>query len=531
LSVDATVGATRKAAVNASNRHRLYPGTYALTQPDKAAVIMAETGATITYGDLDRRSNQLAQLLRAKRCAAGDRVAILSDNHLRFSEMCWAANRSGLRYLPVNTRLTAPEAAFIVNDSGARALIASVDQGATAEHLRTSCPAVDTWLVTDGALQGYDSYDDAIAGQPAVPLPDETEGTVMLYSSGTTGRPKGILRPLSGLPPGATMLGHDTRVSNAYELAGDSIVLIPSPLYHSMGVHRLMMAQSLGATVVVMTKFNPETALAAIETHHVTHAAWVPTMLVRLLRLEPSVRDRYDLSSMVAASVGSAPCPDWVKEATIGWWGPILTETYGGSEGMGLTRITSEEWLTHRGSVGRPVYGEPRIVLPDGAEAAVGQEGVIYFADGRPFEYYRDPDKTASVRNDKGWTTLGDIGRMDVDGYLYVTDRAVDLVITGGSNVYPREVEDVLLRHPAVEDVAVIGVPDDTFGEQVKAVVQLRPGFRPDGDLGAEIIEFCRQAIARYKCPRSVDFIDQLPRYDTGKLYKRRLRERYEADQ
>jgi long-chain acyl-CoA synthetase len=514
--------------VDSSTQHRLYPGTYAATQPDKAAVIMAETGATVTYAELDSRSNQLAHLLRRKGCAIGDRVAILLDNHVRFAEMCWAANRSGLRYLPVNTRLTPSEAAFIVNDSGARAMITSIDQKATAEQLRLSCPSVQTWLVADGAVDGYDSYEDAIGAEVATPLPDETEGTVMLYSSGTTGRPKGILRPLSGQAPGATMLGHDNRVSNAYELSPDSVVLIPSPLYHSMGVHRLMMTQSLGATAVVLAKFKAETALAAIEAHRVTHAAWVPTMLVRLLRLDPGGRDGYDLSSMVAASVGSAPCPDWVKEAAIAWWGPIITETYGGSEGMGLTRITSEEWLAHRGSVGRSVYGEPRILLADGAEAPTGTDGVIYFANGRPFEYHQDPAKTASVRNEQGWTTLGDIGHIDEDGYLYVTDRAVDLIITGGTNVYPREIEDVLLRHPAVEDVAVIGVADDTYGEAVKAVVQLRPGFAPDAALGDEMIEFCRKAIARYKCPRSVDFVEALPRYDTGKLYKRRLRERYD---
>ena len=515
--------------MNTRTQHRLYPATYAVTQPDKPAVVMAETGAIVTYSELERRSNRLAHLLRANRCATGDRVAILLDNHVRFAEMCWAANRSGLRYLPVNTRLTPAEAEFIVNDSGARALITSAAQRTTAEHLRSSCPSVESWLVADGVLAGYESYEEAIAAQPDTPLADETEGTVMLYSSGTTGRPKGILRPLSGQPPGATMLGHDNRVSNAYELTADSVVLIPSPLYHSMGVHRLMMAQSLGATVVVLAKFTPETALSAIETYRVSHAAWVPTMLVRLLRLEPAVRDSYDLSSMVAASVGSAPCPDWVKAAAIEWWGPIITETYGGSEGMGLTRITSEEWLSHRGSVGRSVYGQPRVMLADGREAPAGTDGVIYFAEGRPFEYHQDPAKTASVRNQQGWTTLGDIGHIDDDGYLYVTDRAVDLIITGGANVYPREVEDVLLRHPAVEDVAVIGVADDTYGEAVKAVVQLRAGVEPEAGVADSIIEFCRQAIARYKCPRSVDFVDELPRYDTGKLYKRRLRERYGA--
>jgi acyl-CoA synthetase (AMP-forming)/AMP-acid ligase II len=504
---------------------RLYPGTYAETEPEKPAFIVAETGSAVTYADLDRRSVQLARLLRSRGCRPGDRVAILLGNHLRYAEVCWAAYRSGLHFVPVNTRLTAAEADFIVNDSGAVAVITSIDRVHRAGPLRPTCPRVRTWLMTDGVIDGYEPFDEAIFEQPSTPLPDETEGAVMLYSSGTTGRPKGIMRPLSGQPPGTTIMGHDTRVSTAYDLTGDSVVFIPSPLYHSMGVHRLMMAQSLGATVVAMRKFDAEAALAAVEAHGVTHAAWVPTMFVRLLRLDPAVRARYDLSSMVAASVGSAPCPPWVKQSMIDWWGPIITEIYGGSEGMAMTRITSEEWLTHQGSVGRPVYGEPHILRADGTEAATGEEGVIYFAAGRPFQYHRDPAKTASVTSEHGWTTLGDIGYVDPDGYLYVTDRAADLIITGGANVYPREVEDVLLRHPAVEDVAVIGVPDDEYGEVVKAIVQLLQGRAPSASLSDDLIGFCRQAIADYKCPRVVEFVDQLPRHDTGKLYKRRLRD------
>jgi acyl-CoA synthetase (AMP-forming)/AMP-acid ligase II len=503
---------------------RLYPATYAATQPAKRAFIVAETGAAVTYAELDRRSVQLSRVLRARGCRPGDRIAILLDNHLRFAEVCWAANRSGLHYVPVNTRLTAPEVEFIVNDSGALAVITSAGQRARVEPLRSRCPSVTTWLMAEEVVDGFEPYEDDIGAEHATPLPDETEGAVMLYSSGTTGRPKGILRPLTGLPPGSTILGHDTRVSNAYDLDGDSVVFIPSPLYHSMGVHRLMMAQSLGATVVTMRKFDAEGALRAVETYRVTHAGWVPTMFVRMLRLDPAVRSRYDLSSMIAASVGSGPCPDWVKQAMIDWWGPMITEIYGGSEGMAMTRITSEDWLTHRGSVGRPVYGEPHVLRSDGSEAATGEEGVIYFASGRPFEYHGDPGKTASVRSEQGWTTLGDIGYLDSDGYLYVTDRSADLIITGGANVYPREVEEVLLRHPAVEDVAVIGVPDDEYGEVVKAIVQLRKGYEPGPAVETELSEFARQAIARYKCPRVVEFVDDLPRHDTGKLYKRHLR-------
>jgi acyl-CoA synthetase (AMP-forming)/AMP-acid ligase II len=503
---------------------RLYPATYAATQPEKSAFIVAETGEVVTYGELDRSSLQLARVLRTRGCRPGDRIAILLDNHRRFAEVCWAANRSGLHYVPVNTRLTPAEVEFIVNDSGALAVITSAGQGDRVRPLRPRCPTVATWLMSEGVVDGFESYEDVVGRESPTPLPDETEGAVMLYSSGTTGRPKGILRPLSGQPPGSTILGHDTRVSNAYDLTGDSVVFVPSPLYHSMGVHRLMMAQSLGATVVVMRKFDAEGALRAVETYRVTHAGWVPTMFVRMLRLDPAVRNRYDLSSMVAASVGSGPCPDWVKQAMIDWWGPIITEIYGGSEGMAMTRITSEDWMAHRGSVGRPVYGEPHILRADGSEAATGEEGVIYFAAGRSFEYHGDPDKTASVRSQQGWTTLGDIGYLDPDGYLYVTDRSADLIITGGANVYPREVEEALLRHPAVEDVAVIGVPDDEYGEIVKAIVQLRTGYEAGTALERELTEFSRQAIAGYKCPRVVEFVDDLPRHDTGKLYKRHLR-------
>ena len=505
----------------------VHPAAHAAVDPHRRAVVLHGTADSVSYGELDSRSLRLAQALRAAGCGVGDTIAVLLGNHPRYAEVCWAANRSGLHYVPVNTRLSDAEASFIVEDSGAKVVVTCAALAAKAEAVRAASPGPRRWLMMDGASAGMASYEEELAAHPALRLADETEGAVMLYSSGTTGRPKGILRPLSGLPPGSTMLGHDSRVSSAYELDGDSVVLIPSPLYHSMGVHRLMMATGLGATVVLLARFDAAAALDAIEAHRVTHAAWVPTMFVRFLRLDPVERSRADLSSMVAASVGSAPCPAWVKAAMIEWWGPIITEVYGGSEGMGMTRISSEEWLARPGSVGRAVYGEPRIVRADGTEAATGEDGVVYFAGGRPFEYRGDPARTASVRTEAGWTTLGDIGHLDDDGYLYLTDRAVDLIIVGGANVYPREVEDLLLGHPAVDDVAVIGLPDDEYGEQVKAVVSLRvPGAACEA-LAAELIAHCRSNIAGYKCPRSVDFVDELPREETGKLTKRRLRARY----
>lgn len=514
------------------------PASHARRWPDKPAIVMSGSGRVVTYADLDRRSNRLLRLLRDAGCRSGDHVALVMENHPNMAEVCWAAYRGGLHFTPVNWHLTPDEAAYIVRDCGASVVVASQGCLPTAADLPARCPQVRRHLMVPAALpgpggadapDGYEPYEDALAGFGDEPLGTETEGAAMLYSSGTTGRPKGVARPLSGRVPGTTIFGIDPAVASTYGMDASTVTLVPVPMYHSMGLTRLMMCTAVGATVVAMERFTAEAALAAIDRHGITMASWVPTMLIRLLRLDPAVRARYDLSSMVISNIGSGPCPSWVKPAVIDWWGPIITETYGGTEGMGMTSISALEMLERPASVGRAVFGELHIVRDDGTEAAPGETGVIYFAGGRPFEYHNDPQKTKEARDARGWATLGDIGHVDGDGYLYITDRAADVIVSGAVNIYPREVEDVLLGHPEVEDVAVIGVPNEEYGEEVKALVKPVGGATGDEGLAHRLAQHCRGSLAGYKCPRSFDFVDALPRQATGKLAKRLLREPYWA--
>jgi fatty-acyl-CoA synthase len=300
----------------------------------------------------------------------------------------------------------------------------------------------------------------------------------------------------------------------------------PAPLYHSAPLVYSMSLHRLGGTAVVMERFDPGQCLELIERYRVTHAQFVPTMFTRLLRLPRAERERYDLSSLRLVMHAAAPCPVAVKRQMLDWWGPVICEYYAGTEDIGNTFITAQEWLAHPGSVGRPMM-ECHVVGEDGRELPPGQPGVVYFAGGRPFEYHNDQAKTRSITNERGWRTLGDIGYLDADGYLYLTDRQAHMIISGGVNIYPQEAENVLAGHPAVADVAVIGVPDEEMGEMVKAVVQLVDPGAAGPELAAELLAFCRSELSAYKCPRTVDFTGELPRDPNGKLYKRLLRERY----
>jgi fatty-acyl-CoA synthase len=381
-----------------------------------------------------------------------------------------------------------------------------------------------------GELAGFERYEEVLAGQAPGPLADEREGREMLYSSGTTGRPKGVCKPLPGTAFGDPS-GAPVQIAQAIGLQGfgpDAVYLSPAPLYHSAPLVYSMCMHRLGGTVVVMDKFDPRQCLELIERHRVTHAQFVPTMFIRMLRLPASERERYDVSSLKVALHAAAPCPVAVKRQMIDWWGPIVHEYYAGTEDIGNTFITAQEWLAHPGSVGRPSL-ECHITGEDGEDLPPGQPGVVYFAGGRPFEYHNDPGKTASITNDKGWRTLGDMGFLDEDGYLYLTDRAAHMIISGGVNIYPQEAENVLASHPAVADVAVIGVPDEEMGEAVKAVVACIDPAAPGPELEAELLAYCRRELAGYKCPRTIDFTEELPRDPNGKLYKRLLRERYWA--
>jgi acyl-CoA synthetase (AMP-forming)/AMP-acid ligase II len=499
--------------------------SHAATAPERPAVVDGRTGEQVTYRELAERSTRFGHVLRGLGLAPGDHVAILLENRNEFFEVCWAAHRIGVYYTPINSHLTAAEVEYIVDDCGASVLVVGDGMAEVAAALLERCPRV-AHRISVGPLPGHASYRDLLAAAPTGPIPDEREGERMLYSSGTTGRPKGVKRPLSGGVPGTPLIVRGL-LSERMGIEAGSVFLVPAPLYHAAPIGYTMGAQRLGATVVITGRFDAEQTLALIERHRATHALFVPTNFVRLLRLPEETRKRYDLRSLRAALHGAAPCPVDVKRAMIDWWGPVLQEYYAGTEGAGMTAIGSADWLAHPGSVGTPVYGQVHIVGPDGTELPAGETGAVYFSGGVAFAYHDDPAKTAASYLDNGWNTLGDIGYLTPEGYLYLTDRRAFMVISGGVNIYPQEAENVLAGHPAVADVAVFGIPDEEMGEQVKAVVEPVDPAAAGPELAAELMAYVRSRLAGYKCPRSIDFRDRLPRADNGKLYKQVLRAEY----
>ena len=506
----------------------MHPSIHARQTPDRPACVMAGSGQTFSYRQLDEASNRLAHFFRSVGVGIGDRIALMLENHPRYFEICWAAQRAGIVYTAMSSRLTAGEAAYIVNDCGAKVFISSKALARQAEELRSQMPRVHTRLMLDDVIDGYQSYEQAVAGRPVTPVADESAGGDMLYSSGTTGRPKGVF-----VPPESTDIAYVSSLLKVcmgpWGMGVDTVYLSPGPLYHAAPLRFAMSVMRLGGTVVVMEHFDAEAFLAHVQRHRITHTQLVPTMFVRMLKLPQAQRLGHDLSSLRVAIHAAAPCPVPVKRQMIDWWGPIIWEYYAGTEGMGMTLVNSPDWLAHEGTVGRAVVGVLHICDDDGRELPVGQTGGVYFSDGKVFEYHNDPQKTAQSRNALGWTTLGDIGHMDDEGYLYLTDRKAHMIISGGVNIYPQEAENLLVTHPRVFDVAVFGVPNEEFGEEVKAVVQPRDMAEAGPSLEQELIAFCREHLSPIKCPRSVDFLAELPRHPTGKLYKRLLRDTYWA--
>jgi fatty-acyl-CoA synthase len=459
----------------------------------------------------------------------GDVIALASDNAPEAFEIYWAALRSGLYVTAVNWHLAPEEAAYIVRDSGAQVVIASAGILDLPERIGGLVPEVHHRYAFGGEVAGYESYSELLAA--AGPrLADQPRGSEMLYSSGTTGRPKGIkphLLPIQVDEPGDPFVD---LLANVFDVTSDDIYLSPAPIYHAAPLKWCASVHALGGTVVLMERFDAEKMLAATERYRVTITQVVPTMFVRMLQLPEEARKAYDVSSLRIAVHAAAPCPPDVKDAMIDWWGPILTEYYGATEMHGITLINTQEWQAKRGSVGRATLGVAHICDDDGNELPAGQVGVIYFERERvPFEYHNDPEKTTASRHPahKNWSTVGDLGYLDHDGYLFLTDRKAFMIISGGVNIYPQETENVLALHPQILDVAVIGIPDPEMGEQVKAVVQLREGATPSDELATQIIGYVRDRIAHYKAPKSVDFVDELPRTQTGKLAKRILIDRY----
>lgn len=502
----------------------MYPGAIAAVTPDKPAVIMAGSGEVVTYRRLDEESNRLAQLFRANGLKPGDHLAFMLDNHPLFLVIAWAAHRAGLYYTAISSRLQAGELAYIVENCAARAFITSAELAEVA----AAVPRVELPLMIGGVAAGYRSYEEEVAGQPPTPIADECQGADMLYSSGTTGRPKGVKPALSlaeMTEPGVLL----PLIRFLFAPTAESVYLSPAPLYHAAPLRYCMAFQKLGATVVVMERFDPEHYLAAVERHRATHTQLVPTMFIKLLKLPDERRSAHDLSSLQYAVHAAAPCPVPVKQRMLDWWGPIIHEYYAGTEGNGFLYASPADWLAHPGTVGRALLGEVRVLDEAGDELPPREHGTVYFAGGPAFEYHGDPEKTRAAQDarGRGWTTLGDIGYLDEEGLLYLTDRRSYMIISGGVNIYPQEAENVLSLHPLVADVAVFGVPDEEMGEQVKAVVQPAEQAQAGPELAAALIEYCRSRLAHYKCPRSVDFRAELPRHPTGKLYKRLLRDEY----
>lgn len=504
----------------------MHPSVHARSNPDKPAIIVAETGATISYGELDAASNRVAQLFRAHGLGHDDVVAYMLDNTPDYYGLTWGAQRAGLRYVCISSRLTQDETDYILENSGARLLVVSASLAGAAQQLTTQIER----FAMGGTIPGYATWEEAVAAMPATPVADERAGVDMLYSSGTTGRPKGVRVPLPEDPAIDATNSLVMLAAAVFQMNADSVYLSPAPLYHAAPLRWSMTVHRLGGTVVLMKKFDPEAALSFIEKYRVNSSQWVPTHFVRMLKLPDETRARYDVSSMKVAIHAAAPCPVPVKQAMIEWWGPVLFEYYAGSEGNGMTFISSADWLTHKGSVGRPILGAVHVMGEDNeTELGPNEEGCVFFESENVFEYHGDNEKTASSRNSKGWSTLGDVGKVDEEGFLYLTDRKSFMIITGGVNVYPQEIENHLVTHPAVADVAVVGGPHDDFGEEVIAVIQ--PANMADaGDaLRDDLIAYCREKLSGVKVPRRIDFMETLPRHDTGKLYKRLLRDQYWA--
>jgi fatty-acyl-CoA synthase len=495
----------------------------------KPAIILHPAGTVITFDELEARANRLAHYFRQQGLREGDAVAILMENNEHMHVVMWAARRSGLYYVPINTHLTPAEAAYIIDNSGASAIVGSAALRKVCEnlgeHLPDGLPA--TLLIADDDLDGWQRYPECVADQPDTPIDDEWEGDLLQYSSGTTGRPKGIKRALPHVPPSESPGMMSALVG--FWLHPDAVYLSPAPLYHTAPSVWSMQVQAGGITTVVLEKFDAEEALDAIQRHGVTHGQFVPVMFTRMLKLPEAVRNSYDVSSLQRVMHAAAPCPVEIKKQMIDWWGPIVDEYYASSEAIGSTLITAEDWLTHPGSVGTSMLSTIHILDEDGNELPPGEAGEIYFEGGFDFEYLNDAAKTASSRDSHGWKTVGDIGYLDDDGYLYLTDRRHHMIISGGVNIYPQEAENMLVSHPKVMDAAVFGVPDDEMGQRVKGVVQTVDPADATEAFAEELLRWLRDRLAHYKCPRSISFEAELPRTDTGKLYKQSLIEKYSA--
>ena len=498
---------------------------HAIATPNKPAFIMGATGECVTFGELDARANQVAQLLRAEGVQQGQHIAMMMKNCREFMEVMFGCMRAGVVFTPISTHLKKDETAYILNNCRAQLFIASGSLVEVAAEAAEQAPQLQRSFVIKGEKVGFSDWHAALVEQSADPIPDQSLGVPMLYSSGTTGKPKGVFRAPENIHLDAP---HPLKLAGAYYgFNADTVYLSPAPLYHAAPLHYNTLNLIQGGTSIIMERFDPEEALALIEKYKTTHSQWVPVMFVRMLKLPESVRAQYDVSSMQRAIHAAAPCPIDIKRQMIDWWGPVICEYYSSSEGVGFTIIDAEDWLAHPGSVGRPLTGIPKILDGQLQELPVGEVGQIYFAEVARFEYFDEPGKTEEAFDTRGWGTVGDMGYLDGEGYLYLTDRKNFMIITGGVNVYPAEIEGLLVTHPQVADVAVFGIPNEEFGEEVKAVVQLMNHAEATQETAAELMHWMKERLSSVKVPKSVDFMEQLPRMDNGKLYKRHLMDAY----
>lgn len=508
----------------------MYPDKYATTHPQRPVFIMASSGESVSYAEFESRANRLTHLLRGEGLGYQDHYAIMMENNNRYLEACAAGERSGCYYTCINSYLTVDELAYILTNSESQVLITSQSKLDVAAAAVAQCPAIRRVLVvdSDGELPPvFDDYESACSIYPESPIDDEALGTAMLYSSGTTGRPKGIIRPLPQQPPAEPLVMYQF-LSQLWQYRENMIYLSPAPLYHSAPQVAVNLTIRQGGTVVIMERFDPAEYLALVERYQVTHSQLVPTMFSRMLKLPEAERSAHDLSSLEIAIHAAAPCPLIVKQQMIQWWGPIIHEYYGATEGLGFAACNTEEWLAHPGTVGKIVLGDLAVLDDNMEPLPQGQPGTLWFKSASEFEYHNDPEKTAeSTSPDGAMTTVGDVGYVDEDGFLYLTDRKTFMIISGGVNIYPQESEDLLIAHPKVEDAAVFGVPNVDLGEEVKAVIQTRPGVQEDAALSQELLAYLGEHLSRQKIPRSIDYIDSMPRLPTGKLYKRMLRDKY----
>ena len=509
----------------------MYPDKYAAKNPERAAFIMASSGQSVSYAEFEMRANRMAHLLCAEGLGQRDHFSIMMENNDRYLEACAAGERTGLYYTCINSYLTADELAYILDNSESQILITSMLKLGVAIDAVAQSNKVRKVLVVDaGANQlpeGFEDYATACQSFPVTPIDNERLGTAMLYSSGTTGRPKGIIRPLPDQQPAEALPIFDF-LGQLWHYREDMVYLSPAPLYHSAPQAAVNLTIRQGGTVIIMERFDPEAYLSLIEQYTATHSQLVPTMFSRMLKLPEAVRRSYDLSSLEIAVHAAAPCPVMVKQQMIEWWGPIIHEYYGATEGLGFSACNTEEWLAHPGTVGKIVLGELSVLDDEMQPLPQGSPGTLWFKTATEFEYHNDAEKTAEATSPDGeMTTVGDVGYLDEDGFLFLTDRKTFMIISGGVNIYPQESEDLLIAHPKVADAAVFGVPNVDLGEEVKAVIQVVPGTAEEESLTQELLDYLAEHLSRQKIPRSIDYIAEMPRLPTGKLYKRLLRDQY----